>query len=64
MAVRGAKHILRGILFETEVTQLAPTVAHFLNCFLGAFVGKKNLKKKKKKKKVKSNLSPEGLWVM
>ena len=68
MIVRGAKHILRGILFETEMTQLAPTISHFLNCFLGS-LAKKSLKKKKKKKPTSTKsktttLTPESLWAI
>lgn len=67
MIVRAAKHILREILIETELSLLAPSIAHFLNCFLGTpNKGRRtNVKKKKKKTKQKGpafNYTHSSLW--
>lgn len=64
MIVRTAKHILRGILAETDSSSLAKVVAHFFNCFLGVeSKGKKvnAAKKKKKKSGPKAKLSAASL---
>lgn len=42
MIVRAVKHILRSILSETDTAHLAPSIAHFFNCFLGACTAKSN----------------------
>ncbi len=58
MIVRSCKHILRGILFETTSSYLAPSISHFINCFLGTppptssnYKGRRSTQKNKKKKK-------------
>ncbi|KAL8171483.1 hypothetical protein V2J09_023287 [Rumex salicifolius] len=35
ISVRGAKHVLKGLLRETEDHDVGPAIAHFLNCFFG-----------------------------
>ncbi|XP_021739250.1 clustered mitochondria protein-like isoform X2 [Chenopodium quinoa] len=35
MAVRAAKHLLKDIVRDTDDHELAPSVAHFFNCFFG-----------------------------
>lgn len=64
MITRSAKHILRGILFETSTGNLAPTITYFLNCFLGSpsNIHLRGGKKKKKPKGISSTLSPSSLW--
>lgn len=66
MIVRSAKHILRGILFETSLPFLAPTIAHFFNCLLSRQNDNSNTAKKKKKKKGKKlegGHTPSTLWT-
>jgi protein TIF31 len=78
MVARAAKHLLRSILSEADVTMLSPTISHFLNCFLSKSPRvshtisnastSSNAKKKKKKKpgnkgkNTSSNLTPDSLW--
>jgi protein TIF31 len=64
MIVRAVKHLLRSILSETDTAHLAPSIAHFLNCFLGACTAKSNNSNsrraapKKKKKKAQKGKGP------
>ncbi|PRP74275.1 hypothetical protein PROFUN_12022 [Planoprotostelium fungivorum] len=55
MIARSAKHLLRGILFETQLPFLAPAIAHFFNCLLSRKRSEKEEEGKKKKKKKKKN---------
>lgn len=67
MIVRSAKHILRGILFETSLPFLAPTIAQFFNCLLSRperpdTSGGKKKKKKKVVRKGGFGHTPSTLW--
>lgn len=73
MIVRCVKHLLRNILYETETSYLAPSIAHFLNCLFGNHKKRnsnsKNVQKKKKKSKSVNKgkgpafaLTPAILW--
>lgn len=69
MIVRVAKKILRGILANTQTSQMGAAIAHFLNCFLGfSKRGRHTLHKKKKKKPQKKGQGPafslthQSLW--
>ncbi|KAF2069696.1 hypothetical protein CYY_008982 [Polysphondylium violaceum] len=67
MITRAAKHIFNATVRDSQPSELAFTIAHFMNCFLGTETGSINKEEKSKRfKHIKSKavheLTQQGLW--